>query len=114
MSYIERTSSLRISNELFIATRKPYKPVGTQTLSRWIKYTLSECGVDTGIFSAHSTRHAASSHAHSLGVSVDTIRKTAGWSKNSTAFARFYQRTIVDSNDEIALSESVINSHTVS
>lgn len=108
LCYIERTSSLRISDELFVGIRKPHKPVGTQTLSRWIKQTLSQCGVDTSMFSAHSTRHAASSRAYSLGVSVDTIRKTAGWSRNSTTFAKFYQRDILN-NDDTTLAESIIN-----
>lgn len=110
LCYIERTSLLRTSDDLFVGIRKPHKPVGTQTLSRWIKQTLSECGVDTSVFSAHSTRHAASSRAHSLGVSLDTIRKTAGWSRNSTTFAKFYQRIIIG-DDSTALAESIINQH---
>lgn len=111
LCYIECTSSLRSSDDLFIGIRKPFKSVGTQTLSRWIKRTLGECGVDTSVFSAHSTRHAASSHAHSLGVSLDTIRKTAGWSRNSTTFAKFYHRAIINDNDDTALTESIINQH---
>ncbi|CAH2207684.1 jg21883 [Pararge aegeria aegeria] len=108
LCYIERTSPLRTSDELFVGIRNPHKPVGTQTLSRWIKRTLCECGVDTSVFSAHSTRHAASSRAHSLGVSLDTIRKTAGWSRNSTTFAKYYQRDIVI-QDDTTLAESIIN-----
>lgn len=108
LCYLERTSQLRISDDLFVGIRKPYKSVGTQTLSRWIKQTLSKCGIDTSIFSAHSTRHAVSSRAHSLGVSIDTIRKTAGWSRNSTTFAKFYQRVIID-DDDTTLAERIIN-----
>lgn len=107
LCYVEKTASLRTSDYLFIGVRKPHKPIGTQTLSRWLKCTLSECGIDARIFSAHSTRHAATSRAHSLGVSVDTIRKTAGWSERSSTFARFYQR-IITSNDETALARSLI------
>lgn len=105
--YINRTSSLRQSDTLFIGIKRPHNTVGTQTLSRWVKSTLSECGIDTSIFSAHSTRHASTSRAHSLGVSIDAIRNTAGWSGNSTVFAKFYNRTIL-TNDHISLAQSVI------
>lgn len=39
-------------------------------------------GIDT-ICCSHSTRHAIISTAHSLGVDLDTIRKTAGWTNKS-------------------------------
>lgn len=109
LCYIERTSTLRTSDDVFIGFRKPHKVVGTQTLSRWIKHTLSECGVDTSVFSAHSTRHAASSRAHSLGVSLDVIRKTAGWSRNSMTFAKFYHRSVIKDNNDNTLAEAIIN-----
>lgn len=86
LCYLNRTAPLRKSDSLFVAIKKPHKPVGTQTLSRWIKRTLSDCGIDVTVFSAHSTRHAATSRARSRGVSIDTIRNTAGWSGNSNTF----------------------------
>lgn len=107
--YVNKTKPLRISESLFIATKRPHKPVGSQTLSRWIKRTLSECGVDTATFSGHSTRHAAVSHAHARGVSVDAIRNTAGWSGQSNTFAKFYQRPILSNNDCLSLALSVLN-----
>ncbi|XP_049886177.1 uncharacterized protein LOC126380656 [Pectinophora gossypiella] len=107
--YISKTESLRTSEMLFIGLKKPHNAVGTQTLSRWIKRTLGECGVDTAVFTAHSTRHAAASAAHSLGVSVDTIRSTAGWSHNSSTFARFYNRVVGDA--DLALARTIIDNH---
>lgn len=109
ISYMERTADIRKSDSLFLAIKKPHNSVGTQTLSRWLKHTLSECGIDASLFSAHSTRHAATSRARSLGVSVDTIRNTAGWSGRSQTFARFYQRLITSNNDEIALAQSIFD-----
>lgn len=94
-TYLEKTAKLRNQSEpLFISFKKPYKPVGTQTLSRWVKNTLTLSGIDTSSFTAHSTRHAASSAALRLGVSLDTIRKTAGWSLGSQTFARYYNRPV--------------------
>nr|CAI5835115.1 unnamed protein product [Callosobruchus analis]CAI5842550.1 unnamed protein product [Callosobruchus analis]CAI5860122.1 unnamed protein product [Callosobruchus analis]CAI5865233.1 unnamed protein product [Callosobruchus analis] len=39
------------------------RPASKQTLSRWIKATLSEAGIDTKVFTPHSTRHASTSAA---------------------------------------------------
>lgn len=55
--------------------------------SRWIKNILAKSGVDTHIYSAHSTRHAATSAASRKGLSVDLIRRSAGWSQSSETFA---------------------------
>lgn len=58
--YLERTKNLRPSdsNFLFISWAKPHKNVGVQTINRWIKKSLAECGIDES-YSAHSTRHAS-------------------------------------------------------
>lgn len=97
-TYINKPSSLRNAQEqrLFLAFHKPHKPVSSQTLSRWIKITLTRCGIDTTIFTAHSTRHASTSLAKLKGVNVDLIRSMAGWSESSQTFARFYDRPVMD------------------
>lgn len=90
---------------LFISLKKPYKGIGSQSLSRWIKTTLGESGINISIFSAHSTRHASTSAAKRLGVSIDLIKKTAGWTANSESFARFYNREVsVDNTETFARS----------
>ncbi|XP_047991863.1 uncharacterized protein LOC125230671 [Leguminivora glycinivorella] len=109
MSYVEKTASVRKSDCLFISYKNPHNPVTTQTLSRWIKSTLGASGVDVSVFTAHSTRHASTSRAHAAGVNIDLIRNTAGWSGNSTTFARFYNRIVVEPDNECALARSIIN-----
>lgn len=106
--YLRKTSPIRKSESLFIGMSRPHKAVGSQTLSRWVKCTLGECGLDTNIFSAHSTRHAATSRAQSLGVSVDLIRNTAGWSGNSKTFAKYYKRHILH-EDSMSFARAIIN-----
>lgn len=106
--YLNKTKILRRSDNLFIGIKKPHNEVGSQTLSRWIKRTLGECGIDTTMFSAHSTRHAATSRAFSLGVSIDTIRNTAGWSGNSNTFAKYYNRNIVNINESSSFANVII------
>lgn len=93
--YLERTKDLRgDTTVLFISFKKPFKEVFTQTLGRWIKYVLRESGLDTNVFSAHSTRHASTSAAKRKGVSFDVIRKLAEWSDKSTTFTKFYDRPV--------------------
>lgn len=109
-AYLNNTKSLRgHSDYLFIGLKQPHKTVSSQTLGRWIKTTLSECGIDSGTFSAHSTRHAATSKAHQLGVNIDLIRKTAGWIGSSNVFGRFYNRTIENSVDDSLFARSILN-----
>ena len=97
MDYIDRTISVRQEEQeyLFISFVRPYKRASSQTLSRLVKETMSEAGINTNIFSSYSTRHSSTSMVYKAGVSLDIIRKTAGWSDKSRTFARFYNRPIV-------------------
>ncbi|XP_067204258.1 uncharacterized protein [Linepithema humile] len=99
--YINRTRGLRSPScdSLFISYRKPFKAISSQTISRWIKQILEECGVNTAVFSAHSTRHAATSRAADKGVTLDIIKRAAGWTGESRVFANFYNRPIVNPED---------------
>lgn len=97
--------------KLLLTYKPPHRAASSQTISRWVKQVLSESGVDVSVFSAHSTRHAATSAASRAGVSIDTIRKTAGWTAASNTFARFYHRTITDDDNfarSVCLSSSRI------
>lgn len=94
--YIEQTKPLRGENDRLLLTfKKPHRPATSQTLSRWIKRGLSLCGTDVSKFKAHSTRHAAASAALRLGVNLQTIEGTAGWSGKSDTFFRFYNRPVI-------------------
>ncbi|XP_058795683.1 uncharacterized protein LOC131666787 isoform X1 [Phymastichus coffea] len=75
--YCKVSKSHRLNNErkCFIATRKPFKGITAQTVSRWAKLVLEKSGIDLTIFSAHSTRYASTSSAHSKGVDIDTIKE---------------------------------------
>ena len=94
--YIAITSDLRgTQTHLFISYVKPHKRVSSDTISRWIKYTLSRAGVDITRFKAHSTRSAAAAAAKQGGATTDEILKCVGWS-NARTFAQFYDREIVE------------------
>jgi len=51
--YINITRDLHPSTyeALFISLTKPHKAITSQTMNRWIKQGLEECGVDTTVFS---------------------------------------------------------------
>lgn len=93
--FIRRTVDLRgTETKLFIQTQKPHKFVSRDTISRWIKHTLCSAGIDTSIFTPHSTRAASTSAAFSR-VPLDTILKTAGWESQCT-FRKFYNKPALD------------------
>ncbi|KAL7292896.1 hypothetical protein TKK_0013566 [Trichogramma kaykai] len=106
--YLEITRESRGEiKSLFISCKRPIRAVSTQTLCRWMKKALSKCGINTDIFSAHSTRHASTSAAKRSGVNIDLIRKAADWTKNSQTFARFYDLNIIENND--AFARAILN-----
>lgn len=96
--YLNITKTLRSSSgdSFFISIARPHKAVGQQTISRWLRISLEECGVRTDLFTPHSTRHASTSLAVRKGVPLELIKRAAGWSGRSQVFARFYNRPIIN------------------
>ena len=91
--YLKRTLPFRNENknQLFLGYTGSHEPISTQTMSRWLKAVMTSSGINSDIFSAHSTRHASTSAAARSGVSVDQIFTAAGWSPASSSFSRFLQ-----------------------
>lgn len=62
--YLKHTDTLRGNvKQLLISYSKPHKAVSPDTISRWIKATLVDAGIDTSKDSAHTTRLASTSAA---------------------------------------------------
>ena len=57
-------------DQLFIGITKPYAPVQACTIARWVKTVLKDAGINTSVFTAHSTRSASTSAAMSGGASL--------------------------------------------
>ena len=92
--YVKLTEPIRAGHDpLWLSYSKPFKPVSRDTVSRWIKNVLEKAGVNTKVFSAHSTRAAATSAARSNNVSINTIMDAAGWSRESTS-RKFYDKPV--------------------
>lgn len=88
-------SDANLSNKLFLSYIRPYRPVSSSTLARWMKETLAEAQVDTSIFKAHSSRGDAATAAAEAGISVPQIPTLADWLGPST-FNKFYYRPNFD------------------
>ena len=81
-------------DELFITHRKPFHPASKDSIARWIKELLSLAGIDTDLFTPHSCRAAATSHAESLNFPISQILKAGQW-KNAGTFYTFYRKEII-------------------
>ena len=86
-----RDSEASRIGQLFISYARPFLPVKSGTIARYVRTMMKEAGIDTHSFSAHSARGAATSAAKARGLSMAAICKAAGWSGCHT-FARFYHR----------------------
>ena len=75
----------------------PHKSVKTCTVSRWLVQTLISAGIDTSIFTGHSTRYASTSSAKAQGISIKNIISRANWTSDSM-FRKRYCKDILKSN----------------
>ena len=72
--YEDKTRPIRgDETKLLISFIKPHKAVTSSSVARWLKSVLSAAGIDTAIFSAHSTRGASSSAAANIGITTNDI-----------------------------------------
>ena len=111
MSYLERRKLLVNDDvkELVISYGKPHRPVGSDTLSRWIKdeLKLSRIDIDINVF-AHSCRSASVSKAKMNGMGINEIMKRGCW-KSKFTFKKFCDKDVVNDNNSDKLNyEGVI------
>ena len=78
---------------LFISTAKPFKLVSRDAIARWIKNTMKEANIDTGLFTAHTCRSASTSKAKIAGVTIKTILNSTNWTKENI-FKKYYFKEI--------------------
>ena len=104
--YVSKTKDLRTSDNLLISYQKPFKPVTTETISRWLKTVLTDSGINTDVYSAHSVRSASSSAAAMMGCPIDSIMKQIGWS-NAKTFAMYYNKPMIA---EMNIGQTVLQS----
>ena len=93
--YLRRTLEIRgKETRLFIGIRPPHRAISRDTLSRWVKEFMRDCGINMAIFAPHSVRSAAVSAVdRSTKVQLKTILRTAGWTTANT-FTKYYKKPI--------------------
>ncbi|KZS13077.1 Uncharacterized protein APZ42_021816 [Daphnia magna] len=94
--YIHVTKPFRNGSSphtLALSVVSPHAPVGASSIGRWIKGVLSDAGVDTTIYSAHSTSGASASKAVNIGRLIESILRTGGWA-SKCVFSKHYSRPI--------------------
>ena len=100
--YKERTLQWRAGgnkSQLLLSFVKPHKEVVPCTIAGWLVQVMTNAGIDTSTFKAHSTRGASTSKARAKGLSCqDIIMAMAKWKKAST-FQRHYLRKVVNSTE---------------
>ena len=93
---------------LFLSWIGQHNPVTSSTIAKWLKSTMSEAGIDIGIFKPHSVRGATCSKAVGAGVTTKQILEAADWSSEGT-FQRFYHRK-VENDDRTSFGTKVLSS----
>ena len=73
--------------------KNPHNKVSRDTIRRWVKAVLELSGVDTSIFTPHSTRAASTSKAATK-IPLKTSLMIAGCRRRST-FATYYNKPLI-------------------
>ena len=81
------------ATQLLIIYIRTHNLVSVDTVSRWPKKFLRLSGIETSIFTGHSTRTASASKAKKLGLSLPEISKRGQWTKK-TIFETFYNNQL--------------------
>ena len=71
LNYLDIRLTKSSDPALFISTTKPYKPVSRDTIARWVKNTMKEANIDTGLFIAHTCRSVFTSKVKLAGLNIN-------------------------------------------
>ena len=78
-TYLKATKEIRKSEtKLLISFSKPHNAVTVKTISRWIKTSLKEAGIDSNTFQGHSLCSSSSSKAKLNGANITQILNAGG------------------------------------
>ena len=94
VEYIKASEKFRKSKNLLLSYYK-HEPIETQTISRYVKLTLKATGINTKIFTDHSTRHASSTGKFMKVLSLNDVVKKAEW-KSSSSFRQFSNLPVIN------------------
>ena len=101
-AYLDATHEMparKRTDALFISSDGLHAITG-ETISKGVLALMSEIGIDTSKFKAHSTRSTAASTLVMEGMPMPEVLKRANWASAET-FQRYYKRDFVDSDEKI-------------
>lgn len=107
--YLQRVKNHRKGDGLLVTFGKGKrlgKSASSQTISKWIRQTISTTHPNLETIRSHSTRGVSATVALTKGVSLEAILKAADWSSSST-FAQHYLAASVA--EEGAFGRSVLD-----
>ena len=105
-SYLNREDTAGAHPRTFGTVKTPVTPASSVTLSRLIRQTLTDTGIEEH-FRPYSVRSASTSAADRLNVPMDKILTSAGWARTST-FARFYKRPLLQEQEDTSTETNFI------
>ena len=89
------TSKLQKNSKNLLLSYYKHEPIETQTISRYVKLILKTAGINTKIFTAHSTRHASATGKFMKGLSLNEIVKKGRWG-SSSSFRQLYNLPVIN------------------
>ena len=99
--YLDMTEQIRKDDRLLISFVKPHKQVSCDTVRRWILTVMRSTGIDTTHFKSHSTRASSTSAAFRNKVPIAAVMKAGMW-KNQNTFTKFYNRPVVEIDNQFS------------
>ena len=98
-------------SQVLLSFVEPHRAVVPCTIAGWLVKFMTEAGVDTGLFKAHSTRGAATSKAAAMGLSVKEIMSMAKWKRQATFYKHYHRLTVGGNEEKTKGFESSVLSH---
>ncbi|KAJ8042119.1 NACHT domain- and WD repeat-containing protein 1 [Holothuria leucospilota] len=92
--YLQKTSTVRTADNLFLLPRTPYTPASRDTISKWIVQMISPHANHDEQVRAHDVRAHASSAAWFQGIPLQQIMEAAAWKTPSTFVASYLTNVI--------------------
>lgn len=93
----------------YIDSSKNSTSVKPTTIANWVKTAMTEAGIDTKEYQAHSILAASSTKAVELGHSIQEVKKRANWSLNSNTFEQHYFKPSTQSSSSTNISNSIFS-----
>ena len=90
--------------QLLLSTLAPHQADKKSTVAGCVKAILGSAGIDTNLFTAHSTRAASTSKAKVKGLSLEDILKRGNWSNKSISL-KYYHKFV--SNESAQFQKSI-------